>query len=178
MPDFSQSVSFRLQGNRPRSHFALQFLNKWGCEVTAFTPSDDKRDEVMQMGAHHAVNSRDAAQLEKLAGSFDFIISTVAVDLDWDAWFALLAPKGRLHIVGAAPAPVPVPAMTLIGNQRSLSGTPTGSPYAIRAMLDFCARHRIEPVVEYFPMSQVNEALAHLASGKARYRIVLENDLG
>jgi uncharacterized zinc-type alcohol dehydrogenase-like protein len=158
-------------------HLALQFLNKWGCEVTAFTSSDAKRDEAMQMGAHHAVDSLDASQLDQLAGSFDFILSTVAVDLDWEAWFTLLAPKGRLHIVGAAPAPIPTPAMTLIGHQRSLSGTPAGSPFVIRTMLDFCARHRIEPVVEYFPMSHVNEALAHLAAGKARYRIVLENDL-
>jgi uncharacterized zinc-type alcohol dehydrogenase-like protein len=67
--------------------------------------------------------------------------------------------------------------MTLIGDQRSLSGSPAGSPFVVRTMLDFCARHRIEPLVEYFPMSRVNEALAHLAAGKARYRIVLENDL-
>jgi uncharacterized zinc-type alcohol dehydrogenase-like protein len=44
-------------------------------------------------------------------------------------------------------------------------------------MLDFRARHRIEPVVECFPMSRVNEAWAYLEAGKARYRIVLENDL-
>jgi uncharacterized zinc-type alcohol dehydrogenase-like protein len=67
--------------------------------------------------------------------------------------------------------------MTLIGHQSSLSGTLAGSPFVVRTMLDFCARHRIEPIVEYFPMSRVNEALAHLVSGKARYRIVLENDL-
>ena len=67
--------------------------------------------------------------------------------------------------------------MTLIGHQSSLSGTPAGSPFVVRTMLDFCARHRIEPIVEYFPMSRVNEALADLVSGKARYRIVLENDL-
>jgi len=158
-------------------HLALQFLNKWGCEVTAFTSSDAKREEARHMGAHHVVNSRDAEQLNTLAGSFDFILSTVAVDLDWESWFALLAPRGRLHIVGAAPAPVPVPAFTLIGDQRSLSGSPAASPFVIRTMLDFCVRHRIEPLVEYFPMSSVNEALAHLAAGKARYRIVLENDL-
>ena len=158
-------------------HLALQFMSKWGCEVTAFTSSDAKREEAMGMGAHHVVNSRDAEQLKTRAGSFDFILSTVAVDLDWDYWFALLAPRGRLHIVGAAPAPIPVPAMTLIGHQSSLSGTPAGSPFVVRTMLDFCARHRIEPLVEYFPMSRVNEALAHLAAGKARYRIVLENDL-
>jgi alcohol/geraniol dehydrogenase (NADP+) len=159
-------------------HLALQFLNKWGCEVTALTSSDAKRDEVMRMGAHHVANSRDAAQLKQLAGSLDFILSTVAVDLDWESYLAMLAPKGRLHIVGAAPTPIPVPAFTLIGHQCSLSGTPAGAPITIRTMLEFCARHRIEPVVEYFPMSAVNEALAHLAAGKARYRIVLENDHG
>lgn len=158
-------------------HLALQFLNKWGCEVTAFTSSDAKRDEARKMGAHHVVNSRDASQLKKIAGTLDFILVAVAVDLDWDAYLAALAPKGRLHIVGAVPAPIPAPVFSLIGSQLSLSGSPSGPPASIRAMLEFCARHRIEPVIETFPMSRVNDALAHLEAGKARYRIVLENDL-
>ncbi len=158
-------------------HLALQFLNKWGCEVTAFTSTDAKRDEALQMGAHHVVNSRHPSHLKKIAGSLDFILSTVAVGLDWDAYLDALAPKGRLHIVGAIPAPLEVPAFALIGGQHSLSGTPTGAPATLRTMLDFCARHRIEPVVEHFPMSRVNEAVAHLEAGKARYRVVLENDL-
>ena len=115
--------------------------------------------------------------MKKIAGSLDFIISTVAVALDWDAYLAALAPKGRLHIVGAVLAPLSVPAFVLIGGQHSLSGSPTGAPATLRTMLEFCARHRIEPVVEHFPMSRVNEAIAHLEAGKARYRIVLENDL-
>jgi uncharacterized zinc-type alcohol dehydrogenase-like protein len=45
-------------------------------------------------------------------------------------------------------------------------------------MLEFCGRHAIQPVVEYFPMSRANEALEHLAAGKARYRVILENDIG
>jgi uncharacterized zinc-type alcohol dehydrogenase-like protein len=159
-------------------HLALQFLNKWGCEVTAFTSSDAKRDDALQMGAHHVVNSRHAAQLRKIAGSLDFIISTVAVDLDWDAYLDALAPRGRLHIVGVIPSPLEVTADALIGGQHSLSGSPTGAPATLRTMLDFCARHRIEPVTEIFPMSRANEALAHLRAGKARYRVVLENDFG
>ena len=158
-------------------HLALQFLNKWGCEVTAFTSTEAKRGDALHMGAHHVINSRHAAQLTQVAGSLDFIISTVAVDLDWDAYLDALAPKGRLHIVGAVQAPIEVPAFALIGGQHSLSGSPTGTPATLRTMLDFCARHHIEPVTETFPMSRVNEALAHLAAGKARYRIVLENDL-
>ncbi len=159
-------------------HLALQFLSKWGCEVTAFTSTETKRDAALRMGAHRVVHSRHTAQLKKLAGSLDVIISTVDADLDWDAYLAALAPRGRLHVVGIVPSPISVPAFSLIGGQASLSGSPTGAPATLRMMLDFCARHRIEPVVETFPMSRVNEALAHLAAGKARYRVVLEKDPG
>lgn len=157
-------------------HLALQFLNKWGCEVTAFTSSDAKSAEAHQMGAHHVVNSRDTAQLKAAAGTLDFILSTVNVDLEWGLYLSALKPKGRLHTVGAVPAPLPVPAFTLIGGQKSVSGSPLGSPATIRKMLEFCARHDIKVVTEHFPMSRVNDAMAHLAAGKARYRLILDND--
>jgi uncharacterized zinc-type alcohol dehydrogenase-like protein len=155
-------------------HLALQFLAKWGCEVTAFTSTDAKADEAREMGAHHVVNSRDAAQLEAVAGSFDFILSTVNVDLEWNSFLVALGPRGRLHSVGAVPSPIPVPAFSVIPGQKSVSGSPLGSPATTAMMLEFCARHGIEAVTEHFPMSEVNEALDHLRAGKARYRIVLE----
>ncbi len=155
-------------------HLALQFLAKWGCEVTAFTSTDAKADEAREMGAHHVVNSRDAAQLEAVAGSFDLILSTVNVDLDWNSFLVALGPRGRLHSVGAVPSPIPVPAFSVIPGQKSVSGSPLGSPATTAMMLEFCARHGIEAVTEHFPMSEVNEALDHLRAGKARYRVVLE----
>ena len=66
---------------------------------------------------------------------------------------------------------------TLILGQKSVSGTPLGSPLNTRRMIEFCARHKIASVIETFPMSRANETLEHLEAGKARYRIVLENDL-
>ena len=42
-------------------------------------------------------------------------------------------------------------------------------------MPDFCVRHEIYPIVEEFPMDNVNEAINHLKDGKARFRIVLKN---
>lgn len=158
-------------------HMALQFLNKWGCEVHAFTSSDAKRDEAIGLGAHTVVNSRDSNAMRKIAGSLDFVISTVNVPLDWPAVIETLAPKGRLHLVGAVLEPIPVAAFSLIMQQRSVSGSPVGSPATVATMLDFCVRHAIAPVIETFPMSRVNDALEHLRAGKARYRIVLENDL-
>jgi len=159
-------------------HFALQFLNKWGCEVTAFTSTGAKADEARRMGAHKVVNSRDAAELDAVAGTYDFILSTVNVELEWDKYLNALKPKGKLHTVGAVLTPMPIPAFGLIGGQKSVSGSPLGSPATTAKMLEFCARHDIEAVTEHFPLSKVNEAIAHLREGKARYRIVLENDLG
>jgi uncharacterized zinc-type alcohol dehydrogenase-like protein len=89
---------------------------------------------------------------------------------------ATLAPNGRLHNVGVVPEPIPVSAFSLIAQQRSVSGSPTRSPVAIATMLDFAARHRVAPQTEHFPMSRINDDLARLESGKARYRIVLDAD--
>lgn len=158
-------------------HMALGFLRAWGCEVIAFTSSDSKRDEALGLGAHRVVNTRSADDIAKLAGSLDAIISTVNVTLDWNALIGALAPKGKLHIVGAVLEPLAVAAMPLIMGQRSLSGSPTGSPTAIATMLSFAARHGVEPTTELYPMSKINEAFERLESGKARYRIVLQNDL-
>jgi uncharacterized zinc-type alcohol dehydrogenase-like protein len=158
-------------------HLALQFLNKWGCEVFAFTSSDSKQAEAIKLGAHATVNSRDAAQLKKVAGSLDFVISTVNVALDWSLYLTTLAPKGRLHFVGAVTSPLGVAPFEMLPAQKSISGSPLGSPATVTKMLEFCGRHQIAPVTETFPLSRVNEALEHLRAGQARYRIVLSNDL-
>jgi uncharacterized zinc-type alcohol dehydrogenase-like protein len=114
--------------------------------------------------------------MKRLAGTLDLLISTVNVKLDWDALIGTLAPNGRLHVVGAVLEPIPVAAFSLILQQRSVSGSPTGSPVTIQTMLDFASRHKIAPQTEHFPMSKINEAFTRLASGKARYRIVLDAD--
>lgn len=159
-------------------HMALQFLNKWGCEVYAFSSSASKNAEIRALGAHHVVDSRSDKALEAIAGRLDFLLSTVNVSLNWTAMINALAPRGRLHIVGAVPEPVPVPVFPMLVAQRSLGSSPLGSPATTARMLEFCARHGIAPVTETFSMSKANEALRHLHDGKARYRIVLENDLG
>jgi uncharacterized zinc-type alcohol dehydrogenase-like protein len=157
-------------------HMAVKFAAAYGCDVTAFTSSASKFEEAQGFGAHHVVSSRDTAALKKLGGSFDLLISTVNVKLDWDALISTLAPNGRLHIVGAVLEPIPVAAFSLIAQQRSISGSPTGSPVAIQTMLDFAARHKVTPQNEHFPMSSINQAFARLESGQARYRIVLDAD--
>jgi len=152
----------------------LQFLNAWGCEVTAFTSSESKKTEALELGAHHTINSRDETEIAAAAGSFDLILSTVNVKLDWNLYLQTLKPKGRLHFVGATLEPLDIGVFGLIMAQRSISGSPVGSPATIAAMLDFANLHGVKPVIEKFRFDQVNEAMDHLRSGKAKYRIVLE----
>jgi uncharacterized zinc-type alcohol dehydrogenase-like protein len=157
-------------------HMALKFLRAWGCEVTAFTSSAGKADEARGFGAHNVVATRDKAALKKIAGTLDFVLVTVNVSLDWTALLAALAPRGRLHFVGAVLEPVSVPAFALIAGRKAISGSPLGSPATAATMLEFCARHDISPQVEMYPMSRINDAVGHLRAGKARYRVVVEND--
>ncbi|MDN5882369.1 MAG: NAD(P)-dependent alcohol dehydrogenase [Nitrosospira sp.] len=155
-------------------HLALKFANAWGCEVTAFTSSMSKTEALRGMGAHRIVSSRDNAEIFKVAGSLDFLLITVNTPLDWTALLKTLKPNGRMHVVGAVLEPMPIAAFDLIMRQKSVSGSPTGGPAAISAMLDFAARHGIAAQVEHFPLSRVNDAIEHLAAGKARYRVVLD----
>lgn len=157
-------------------HLALQFADKWGCEVTAFSSNPEKTPELKKLGADYVVNSRSDADLESVKGKFDMILVTVNVPLNWDLYMAALAPKGKLHVVGALPEPMPIRSFSLIGGEHSIGGTATGSPGVVRKMMEFCARHNIETVTETYPMSKINEAFEHLESGRARYRIVLEAD--
>lgn len=157
-------------------HMALKFLRSWGCEVVAFTSTPQKREEALRLGAHQVVNSTDPAEMEALRGSLDFILVTVNVSLDWSAIISTLAPKGRIHFVGATLEPVPVHIMQMIMAQTSLSGSPTGSPSDIATLVKFATRHQITPQVEYFPMTKINDAIQHLRDGKPRYRIVLQAD--
>lgn len=157
-------------------HMGVKFAAAYGCDVTAFTSSEGKFDEARGFGAHHVVSSRDSAAIKKLAGTFDLLLVTANVPLDWDSLIASLAPHGRMHVVGAVPVPIPVTAFSLIFGQKSISGSPTGSPVAIETMLEFAARHNITPQTEHMPMSRINDAFERLEAGKARYRIVLDAD--
>lgn len=154
-------------------HMALLFLNAWGCEVTAFTSSEAKKTQALEIGAHHTINSRDSLAIKAAAGQFDVVISTVNVKLDWNTYVEILKPRGRLHFVGATLEPLDLNLFPLLTGQRSVSASPVGSPANIARMLDFAVRHGIKPVVETYPLAQVNEAMEHLKSGKARYRVVL-----
>jgi uncharacterized zinc-type alcohol dehydrogenase-like protein len=156
-------------------HLGLQFAKAFGAEVTAFSTTKDKEEEALKLGAHHFVNTRTTNALKKLAGSFDVLLSTVNADLDWMGYINALRPKGTLCVVGAPPSPIALQAFALIGQQRAVAGSPTGSPHDLAEMLDVAARHNVKAVTERFAMEKANEAVAKVKKNQVRYRAVLAN---
>lgn len=156
-------------------HLAIKFLKHWGCEVIAFSSNPDKKQEILDMGASRVIDSTSPEALESITGRLNFIINTTNVTLDWNAYLNALAPKGKFHNVGAVLEPMAISAFSLIMGEKSIGGSPIGSPALIKTMLDFCVRHDIYPDIEEFPMAKINEAIEHLKEGKARYRVVLKN---
>jgi uncharacterized zinc-type alcohol dehydrogenase-like protein len=173
----------RNHGVRPSSRvgvvgiggLGLQFAKAFGAEVTALSTSKDKEDEALEMGASHFVNTRDMGEMKKIAGSFDFLLSTVSADQDWQALVNSLRPKGTLCIVGVPPSPITLQAFPLISGQRSVAGSPIGSPRDLHEMLGVAARHGVKAITERFAMAKANDAIAKVKKGKVRYRAVLTN---
>jgi len=155
-------------------HLAIQFARAWGCEVTAFSSTEEKREEALSFGAHHFVATRDAGAVSRVRSEFDFILSTVHVDLDWNLYLSALRPNGKLCFVGVPTSAVQVPAFALIGGQKSIVGSNTGGRAMIAEMLEFAARHQIQAKSEVVPLNQVNQAVQKVRENRARYRMVLK----
>ena len=156
-------------------HIGLQFAKAFGADVTAFSTSMDKEEEAHHLGANHFINTRDNGAMKKVAGSFDFLLSTVSADQDWQSYVNALRPKGTFCFVGVPPSPVTLQVFPLVGGQRSLAGSPTGSPRDLEEMLGVAARHGVKAVTELFPMNKANEAVARVKKNQVRYRAVLAN---
>ena len=154
-------------------HLAVQFLAKFGTDVTAISSTHNKEEEARQLGASHVIATRGTDELTKAAKQFDFIISTVSADVDWTQFIEALAPEGRLCIVGIPESDLKIPAFPIISGERSVSGGAAGAPSDTTAMLEFCANHSVAPMCEQFDMKDVNSAVEHVRSGKVRYRAVL-----
>ncbi|GLC65169.1 hypothetical protein PLESTF_000259600 [Pleodorina starrii] len=157
-------------------HLALQYAHKMGAEVTAISGRQDKEAETHMMGADHfAVWGRDK---DKLRGKYDILINTVSADVSTADLMACLKVDGTLVQVGipGGGAVMHVPLQDLVFGQKHVVGSIVGGRADMQEMLDFSAVHGVKPLVEEWPMAKINEAMQHVADGKARYRVVLTSD--
>src|SRR6185503_19810817 len=143
-------------------HMAVKFAHALGAHVVVFTTSPNKQDDALRLGADEVVMSRNTAEMEKHAGTFDFIIDTVSAQHDINSYLSLLARDGNITLVGAPPQGLNVAAFSLIGGRHSLSGSAIGGLRETQEMLDFCGEHNITADVEVIPIQKVNEAYERL----------------
>ena len=155
-------------------HMGVKFAHAFGAHVVVFTTTPDKKDDALRLGADEIVVSRDADEMQKHAGSFDFILDTVSAEHDLNAYLNLLGLGGNLTLVGAPEKPLPVAAMSLLFGRRSLSGSLIGGIAETQEMLDFCGTHNITADVEVIPIQKVNEAYERLLRSDVKYRFTID----
>jgi uncharacterized zinc-type alcohol dehydrogenase-like protein len=155
-------------------HMGVKFAHALGAHVVVFTTSPNKKEDAFRLGADEVVVSRNADEMQKHAGSFDFILDAVSADHDINAYLNLLARDGNLTLVGAPEKPLAVSAFNLLIGRRSLSGSPIGGIAETQEMLDFCGQHNITADVEVIPIQKVNEAYERLLKSDVKYRFSID----
>ena len=155
-------------------HMGVKFAHALGAHVVVFTTSPGKKEDALRLGADEVVLSRDANEMAKHAGSFDFILDAVAAEHDINAYLHLLARDGNLTLVGATAKPLPVAVFNLLMRRRSLSGSLIGGIAETQEMLDFCGAHNITSDVEVIPIQKVNEAYKRLLKSDVKYRFSID----
>ena len=156
-------------------HMGIKIAHAMGAHVVAFTTSESKRDEAHGLGADEVVISRDAAQMKAHAGSFDFILNTVAAPHVLDAYTALLKRDGTLCLVGAPAEPHPSPSvMGLIFGRKAIAGSLIGGIRETQEMLDFCAQHQIVADIEMIAADGIEAAYERMLRSDVKYRFVID----
>jgi uncharacterized zinc-type alcohol dehydrogenase-like protein len=155
-------------------HMAVKLARAFGARVVVFTTSPGKTEDAVRLGAHDVVVSRNAAEMQKQLGSFDFILDTVSAVHDVNAYLDLLKRDGTLTLVGAPETPLPVGVFSLLFRRRQLAGSIIGGIRETQEMLDFCAEHGITADVEVIKVQKINEAYERLAKGDVKYRFVID----
>lgn len=157
-------------------HMGIKLAHAMGAHTVAFTTSENKREDAKALGADEVIVSRNVAEMEAHANSFDLIIDTVAASHDLDAYINLLKRDGTLTLVGAPESPHPSPGvMGLIFKRRSIAGSLIGGIAETQEMLDFCAANGIVADVEMIPIQKIDEAYARMLKSDVRYRFVIDN---
>jgi len=155
-------------------HMGVKFAHALGADVIVFTTAPNKKEDALRLGADEVVISKNADEMQKHAGSFDFILDAVSADHDINAYINLLRRDGNVTLVGAPEKPLSIPAFGLIMGRRSLSGSPIGGIAETQEMLDFCGAHNITADVEVIPIQKVNEAYQRLLKSDVKYRFSID----
>ena len=156
-------------------HMGIKLAHAMGAHVVAFTTSESKCQDALDLGADEVVVSRDRDEMKKHQRSFDFILDTVAASHDLDAFTSLLKRDGTLCLVGVPEHGHPSPNVaTLIFGRRSIAGSLIGGIPETQEMLDFCAEKGIVADIEMISARDIDDAYERMLRSDVKYRFVID----
>ncbi|PJZ25092.1 hydroxyacid dehydrogenase [Leptospira hartskeerlii] len=155
-------------------HMGVKIAHALGAEVTVLSHSNKKEADAKRLGADHFYATSEKSTFAKLRGSFDLIINTVSMPLDWNAYLSLLRVDGSMVVVGVPEEQVPIGAFSLVMGRKSLAGSLIGGIQETQEMLDFCGKHNITSDIELIPIQKVNDAYERVVKSDVRYRFVID----
>lgn len=155
-------------------HMAVKFAAAFGAEVTMISTSPSKQADAEKLGAKNFILSTDKEAMKKASKSFNVILNTVSADHNYNDYLSLLKTNGTMIIVGIPETPSTLPAISLIGQRRSIMGSLIGGIAETQEMLDFCAEHHIVSEVEVIPMDYINQAYERMIKNDVKYRFVID----
>ncbi|MBN2732052.1 MAG: alcohol dehydrogenase catalytic domain-containing protein [Balneolaceae bacterium] len=167
-----------VQGIGGLGHLALQYANKFGCEVVAISRGTDKKELAKELGAHHFIDAKaqdTVEELQKLGGA-KVILCTAPNSDAMSSVVDGLGRDGKMMVVGASMDPIEVSPMQLIMGRKSVEGWPSGDATGSEDTLNFSALQDITPKIETYPLEKANEAYDRMINNEARFRVVLTMD--
>ncbi|MCM0080694.1 NAD(P)-dependent alcohol dehydrogenase [Geomonas sp. Red32] len=155
-------------------HMGVKFARAFGAHVVVFTTSPKKREDALRLGAHEVIVSTNQDEMARQAGTFNFILDTIAAEHDINAYINMLGLEGNITLVGAPEKPLPLLSFALLFGRKSISGSLIGGLKETQEMLDFCGEHNITSDVEVIPIQKVNEAYERLVKSDVKYRFSID----
>jgi len=155
-------------------HMGVKFANALGAHVVMITTSPEKGKDAKRLGAHDVLVSKDAKDMQKHQGSFDFILNTIPVGHEMDPYLGLLKIDATMVLVGAVEPLKPFHGGSIIMGRKRIAGSLIGGIKETQEMLDFCGEHNITSDIELIDMQEINTAFERITSNDVKYRFVID----
>lgn len=155
-------------------HMAVKFAASFGADVTVLSTHASKKEDALQLGAHHFVLTTNEEETNAVIGKFDFVLDTLSAPHDYNFYLSLLRTGGKLICVGLPTVPMEVPAFNIVFSRKCIAGSLIGGLPETQEMIDYCAANNIQAEVEVIPIQSINEAYERMSAGDVKYRFVID----
>jgi len=155
-------------------HMGIKLAHAMGAKTVMITTSPSKAADARRLGANDVLISTDAQAMQAMANQFDFLLNTIPVEHDYNAYMGLLRVDGTMCIVGAIGPNAQLNTRPMILGRRRIAGSLVGGIQETQEMLQFCADHGIASDIELIAAADINQAYERMQKSDVKYRFVID----